>query len=702
MAGPGGKEVGRLNLKVLPDTTQFGRSLKAYVGRIERQVQVRIPTSLDTRNITAEMAALSTKLEATKPDVEIEVKPDVETVRTRVLMAELLAQLKVMARAGRPTIRPDVDGTRAIAGMAVLQTMLGTTGQASGGVGRQIALWAPLIFAAASLIAGIAPALAALIPLVGGVALGVGAIALGWEQVKDVVAPIKEAFADVRKEIGLVLTAGLKPLISEFASSFVPILVDGLTAVSGLINAAARNFLEFFNSSKGMELTAGFLVAMTTALQPLTQLAGPLSEVFLRLGTAAAPALQMMSEAILQVTENFAGWLEGADASSAITESMEILGHALRTVGKFIRDIFPPLFAAAPAVVAAFGSIGEVLGVVLNAMTPLFTFMSEHQQTVKLLAGAFAGLALAAGVVLGVMAVVGLIMSSTAAIIAAAIGAVVGAVIVAYSEFGWFRAVVQGVMASVMGVVSGVISVVVAAFKLGVVAVASVVAIFKVLRAGVSAAMSAVAAFVSSRVAAMKATFAGIAGVVTTVIGFFGRLRSGAADRLESLLSFVRGVPGKVKSGLGDLGGLLTSAGRDMIRGLIGGIKDMAGAAVDAAKGVAKSAVSGAKSLLGINSPSRVFRDEVGKWIPLGIVAGIAKSLPRLDQAIQNMVVVPSVPAPDFAPYDFDPTDFDSPGPGGAGGGDGNTYIDVHPSEGMDEQTLAQHVGNQFAWRNRR
>lgn len=52
----------------------------------------------------------------------------------------------------------------------------------------------------------------------------------------------------------------------------------------------------------------------------------------------------------------------------------------------------------------------------------------------------------------------------------------------------------------------------------------------------------------------------------------------------------------------------LFSIGTDIIQGLIDGIKSMAGNVVNAAKGVVDGAIQGAKNLLGINSPSRVFK----------------------------------------------------------------------------------------------
>ena len=66
----------------------------------------------------------------------------------------------------------------------------------------------------------------------------------------------------------------------------------------------------------------------------------------------------------------------------------------------------------------------------------------------------------------------------------------------------------------------------------------------------------------------------------------------------------------------------MASAGVDLIKGLINGIKDMAGKAVSAAKGVVGDAVKGAKSLLGIHSPSKVFK-EIGQYTMQGMQIGL-------------------------------------------------------------------------------
>lgn len=63
--------------------------------------------------------------------------------------------------------------------------------------------------------------------------------------------------------------------------------------------------------------------------------------------------------------------------------------------------------------------------------------------------------------------------------------------------------------------------------------------------------------------------------------------------------------------------------GRDIIDGVKQGVKNAAGRLAQAAKDAVKGALDSAKGFLNINSPSRVFRDQVGRPISEGIAAGI-------------------------------------------------------------------------------
>ena len=74
-----------------------------------------------------------------------------------------------------------------------------------------------------------------------------------------------------------------------------------------------------------------------------------------------------------------------------------------------------------------------------------------------------------------------------------------------------------------------------------------------------------------------------------------------------------------------------SSIGKNIIDGIAKGISGTAGKIASAAKSAAKSALNAAKSFLGIHSPSRVFRDQVGKYMALGMGVGFEENVPTDD-----------------------------------------------------------------------
>lgn len=86
----------------------------------------------------------------------------------------------------------------------------------------------------------------------------------------------------------------------------------------------------------------------------------------------------------------------------------------------------------------------------------------------------------------------------------------------------------------------------------------------------------------------------------------------------------------------------IRNVGKYLIEGLWNGIQGMAGWVGQKVQEFAGNIVKNIKSALGIHSPSTVFRDEVGKWIPEGIAVGIKadtdSALKALDVMNDEMV----------------------------------------------------------------
>ena len=79
------------------------------------------------------------------------------------------------------------------------------------------------------------------------------------------------------------------------------------------------------------------------------------------------------------------------------------------------------------------------------------------------------------------------------------------------------------------------------------------------------------------------------------------------------------------------------SLGSNIINGIINGLRNGVGAIMDAARNVAQSALNAAKSFLGIHSPSRVFRDQVGYQMDAGQAIGIEENADLVEDAAKEV-----------------------------------------------------------------
>ena len=143
-----------------------------------------------------------------------------------------------------------------------------------------------------------------------------------------------------------------------------------------------------------------------------------------------------------------------------------------------------------------------------------------------------------------------------------------------------------------------------------------------------------------------------ISGVWTSVwnsvSSFLGNIWHGITSAVSNGIQNVSNTVGRIKSTvLGAVSGAgqwLYDTGRQIISGLINGIGGAFGWVRNTISNLGSSLVGWAKSVLGIHSPSRIFRDEVGKWIPAGMAQGIDKASGLVADSIDGLTdMVPTV-----------------------------------------------------------
>lgn len=112
--------------------------------------------------------------------------------------------------------------------------------------------------------------------------------------------------------------------------------------------------------------------------------------------------------------------------------------------------------------------------------------------------------------------------------------------------------------------------------------------------------------------------------IVETAIELIGNLISGIIGAIPDVISSIGTLISRMIDSFAntDWRGL----GRSVIQGIVNGIGSMASALWSAAKDIGRSLLNGVKDFLGIRSPSKVMRDEIGLNVGRGVAEGVEAS----------------------------------------------------------------------------
>ena len=210
----------------------------------------------------------------------------------------------------------------------------------------------------------------------------------------------------------------------------------------------------------------------------------------------------------------------------------------------------------------------------------------------------------------------------------------------------------------------------------------------------VQAAVSLFQGFVTGIVNSLPSIISTVGQLITNIINnipTFLVALIGAAVQLFN--GIVQAIPQVVPAVLNGISSLLQNiwdaitsfdlvgAGTDLIQGLIDGILSMGGAIIDAIGGVVGGAIDWAKGLLGIGSPSKLFR-QFGDWtmqgLALGIDDGAGDALDAMGSVVDGLTGMSPTMTVDYsaARYAGSAAALATAPSDGAGGRDTNIYID--------------------------
>lgn len=482
-------------------------------------------------------------------------------------------------------------------------------------------------------------------------------------------SPLVGGLFTIRETVQSVF-GGIRDFIAGFT---LPMDWADAAPLTGMV-AAGAGVRDFF---------AGIRDAVTPLVGPMLDLfasVSPLSTVF--------QAIQPFLPPLLAVFGQMAGIVGGTllDAISGILPSLQILqGVAV--------DLFQGVLATVlPIVVQLVTMLGATFAELMPVLVPIITQVATLAAAlVSQLAPIF--LQLVSTVMPMVVTVLGAVLAAIVPLISTVAGLLIPIISALMPVVVTVFSVIANVVTSVMQIIMGVIQVVTGIISGNWAQVWSgilnvVGGVFGLILDVIGGAIRLVMSVVLNGLNAVLGFFIGIlGGVVSYAVTSWGSIVNGAGQMIGDLIGFFAGIGGKILGALGDVGSTLYNAGRNIVQGLIDGIGSMLGAIGRAVLNIVPEAIRGPfEDLMGIHSPSTVAR-WWGQHIGGGLVLGVEDSYDPVAEAMALLVQPPELPT--FASTGARTAYAEAANPGDTDGRGAGVHIDVHPSEKMSEENLA-------------
>lgn len=436
-----------------------------------------------------------------------------------------------------------------------------------------------------------------------------------WNQLADAIPGASGKLQEAMKKNG-AYTGDFRDAMAKgeiSAEEFNKAVMDlGMTdaakeaATSTSTIEGAMGNLEASVVNVGVQILDAFKGPLTEGMSSLAEGIGSLPAMFKGFVSSAGPALSQMGKVF---QSSFAP--VGEIVSGQLLPALQPFMQACQNLGSAIMPVLDAAFQAfTPVLGSLVAKLTEVGATIMSTVTPVINNMAAVvQAALPTIQAAFTTVASTIqGVIDAVFPHVQTVISTVMEVINTIITTVLAAV-----RGDW-----DGVWAGIGNVITTV---------------------WNGIKANVSAAINAVSGVISSVMGSISAYWASVWNAVKGLVSSaWNGITSAVSNGVNNVMNTVRGIGGKIKGAFSGAGSWLLDAGRNIIMGLVNGIKNAIGSAVSAAKNAAANVVDAAKSALGIHSPSRVFRDEVGKMIPAGLGKGVEANMSLAVNPVQRMV----------------------------------------------------------------
>lgn len=356
-AGPGGNEVGRVSVRVVPDISKFRKTLKTQLEKIERDLKVEIPVEFDARRALRSAAVLKRRLDALDRNINIDAK-----------FKGLDKQLR------------SVGDNAGYAGGQIL----GMSRYMAIGVGVALLL-APALGLISTLIAG----LPSLLFLAGG---AFAAIGLGMEGIKKSAEVLKPAIDRLKGSLSATFERTMGPVFEQLLKVF-PTLEGGLQRIAVGLSQMASAFTEVITSKQGLRDIQEILFNTGQFFSSIDVGVKAFAQSLLTLGSEGSRSFDLLAAGFNRFFVDFnavvqrvaadgslrAAFVGLADVTNALLSAfnrlfeagIRVMGPLGQPLANLITGLTDVLVALMPILGIISGLVADVLGKALSALAPI-------------------------------------------------------------------------------------------------------------------------------------------------------------------------------------------------------------------------------------------------------------------------------------------------------------------------------------------
>lgn len=310
--GPGGFSVGRVSVKVVPDTSDFRKELIRELKAAVKGVEVEIPVKLNTKGVLAQLKILDQLLKKIDRTVTPKIKLETDKVDSLDELNKNLSKLR--------------DGsTRAADGFGRMSHALLITVAV-------FLLAAPAIALVATLLAGLPSLILALLA-------PIAAISLGMEGFGKAAEKFQPTIDRLRKSLSQNFQDGLTPVF-ERLNKLAPVLDKGLNQVADGVIHILDQLSQLLTAPDNMAAIGRILANIGVFLKDISVFINSMTAAFLKLSDVASASFGILSETLNEFSTAFLEMVDRISDSGQLTSALEGLNRVLRVLLMGFVDLF--------------------------------------------------------------------------------------------------------------------------------------------------------------------------------------------------------------------------------------------------------------------------------------------------------------------------------------------------------------------------